>query len=288
MVVRVRIVPLLALALVALACVPQQRQIRSSALDFLYPTGHEAGAEEDVTLRLPVRVGVAFAPARVAGLDSFTETQRQQLLDRVAAAFRGRDGIASVEAIPSSFLEPGGGFDNLDRVAAALGVDVVALISYDQFQFSESGRSSWAYWTLIGAYIVEGEKNETRTVLDAVVYDIASRAMLFHASGSDASTDRSTPVDAAKVLRRRSEESFSLATDDLIERLDDALAAFEEQAATGTVRGAGTPAIAMLDEQGRPIGSGGEGGAGSLGAFAAALLAALAALGLATRRNAPR
>ncbi len=35
----------------------------------------------------------------------------------------------------------------------------------------------------MGAYVVKGEKNETRTLMDAVVYDIRSRALLFRASG---------------------------------------------------------------------------------------------------------
>ncbi len=266
------------LALAAAACgVPQQRQIKSNALDYLYPEGAEVEPAGDVRLELPVRVGLAFAPSAGAGFDTFTETQKHELLERVAAAFREREGIGVVEAIPSAFLEPEGGFANVDRIARALGIDLVALISYDQFQFSETGKSSWTYWTIIGAYIVKGEKNETRTMMDAVIYDIPSRALLFHAAGENTVRDASTPVDAAKVLRARSEESFRLATDDLIANLDLALEAFEEQAASGTVRGEGTPSIAMVDSEGRPIAPGATGGgSGSIGlpgAVAAALLA---------------
>jgi len=272
------------------ACVPQQRQIKSSALDYLYPSGRQAEPASDVRLQLPVRVGFAFAPSPAGGADAFTETQRQALLTRVIDAFRDREGIGSVQAIPSSFLEPRGGFANLDRIATALGVDVAVLISYDQFQFSETGRSSWAYWTLIGAYVVKGEKNETRTMMDAVVYDIPSRALLFNASGSNSIRGKSTPVDAAKVLRQRSEESFRLATDDLIANLDTALGAFEQQAAAGTVRGRGTPAIAMVDSEGRPVtpGQAAEGGAGSIGPLGLVLIGALALGRLACRRDPQR
>ena len=258
------------------SCMSHQRQIKSSALDFLYPKGGEAVPPRDVNLQLPLRVGLAFAPQTGRQGATFDETQKQALLERVAEAFRDHEGIRDVEAIPTSYLEPGGGFANLDKLVSAFGIDIMAMISYDQFQFSESGRSSWAYWTLIGAYVVKGEKNETRTLMDAVIYDIPSRAMLFHASGQSSLSGRATPVEVGKSMRKASEEGFLHATDDLISNLDRALESFAEQAASGTVRGEGTPAIAMVDESGQPLQSGeGGGGAGSLGAsevFVALLL----------------
>lgn len=267
------------------ACAVQQRQLKSSALDFLYPEGSEARPPTDVTLQLPLRVGLAFAPPGDRGADAFTEEQKLALLERIAGDFREREAIRHVEVIPTSYLQPGGGFENLEQLVSAFGVDVMALISYDQFQFSESGRSSWAYWTLIGAYVVKGEKNETRTVMDAVIYDIPSRAMLFHATGQDSDKGRATPVDVNKSLRRESEEGFQRATEDLVANLNDALDGFIEQAASGTVRGEGTPAIAMVDENGQPVPLGG--GAGSFGTagLVAGLLLLLPALGARCRRG---
>ena len=198
------------------SCVVQQRQIKSSALDFLYPEGSEAIPARDVNLTLPLRVGLGFAPAGSQRHTVFDETQKQALLERVAEAFESRDYIGFVEVVRRSHLEAGGGFANLDQLVSAFGIDVMALISYDQFQFSETGKASWAYWTLIGAYVVKGERNETRTMMDAVVYDIPSRAMLFHASGQSSQTARSTPIDQQKKLRMESEESFASAIDDLI------------------------------------------------------------------------
>lgn len=274
-----------ALALTCCAsCVTHQRQVKSSALEFLYPEGSKALPPQDVTLRLPLRVGLAFAPQTTFAAGSISEVERQELLARVTEAFRGHENIRSVEAIPGTYLEPGGGFDNLDRLATAFGVDVMVLVGYDQLQFSESGRSSWAYWTLIGAYVVKGEKNETRTLMDAVVYDIPSRAMLFHASGQSSVAGRSVPVEVDKSLRKAAAVGFEQATDDLIANLNAALESFEAQAATGTVRGQGTPALAMVDEKGRPIPVG-EGGAGSLGAVGAVLASLLLWSG---RRPRPR
>ncbi len=46
---------------------------------------------------------------------------------------------------------------------------------YDQVQFTGEGLLSLTYWTIVGAYLVPGEKNETKTMLDAAVFYIASR-----------------------------------------------------------------------------------------------------------------
>jgi len=264
-----------------------RQQLKSSALDFLYPGGAEAIPAEDVYLELPLRVGLAFAPAPPGRDGRFTEVQKQALLERVAEAFRSREGIASVDVIPTSYLQTGGSFANLDKLVAAFGIDVIALISYDQFQFSETGRKSWAYLTIVGAYLVKGEKNETTTMLDAVIYDIPSRAMLFHAPGQSSVSGKAVPVEVGKALQRDSTHGFELATEDLITNLTQALETFEEQAATGTVRGTGTPAIAMVSESGEPVQSGGGGGGGALGWLDILLVALLgpAAVALRPRRS---
>jgi len=282
----VRISLCCAMLALSAACVVHQRQLKSSALDFLYPEGSEAVPPADVTLRLPLRVGLAFAPPVNPGGDAFSEEQKLALLERIADDFRGREAIRQVDVIPTSYLKPGGSWENLEQLVSAFGLDVMVLISYDQFQFSESGRSSWAYWTLIGAYVVKGEKNETRTVMDAVVYDSPSRAMLFHATGQDSDKGRATPVDVNRSLRDESAESFQRATDDLVLNLNLALDRFIDQAASGTVRGEGTPAVAMLDESGRPV-IVGEGGAGAVGPveLALAMLLLLPAVGSRCRRR---
>ena len=259
-----------------------RHQIRSNALEYLYPKGSPPVPPGDVKLQLPLRAGLAFAPPGPQWQEPFSETQKLALLHRVSDAFKDREGIAGVEPIPTNFLGPGGGFEEIDRLKASFGIDLMAMVSYDQFQFSETGKSSWTYWTLVGAYLVKGEKNETRTVMNAVVYDIPSRAMLFQATGSSSVSGSSTPIDVEKALRVRSEEGFDKATDDLIAHLDSALATFQQQAKTGTVRGAGTPAIAIVDASGNVVGTG-SGGAGALGGEELAIGVALTLLALSGR-----
>jgi len=280
-------VALLAVLAASLAgCAMHRRQVKSNALEFLYPKGATAAPPVDVALRLPVRVGVAFAPPVAGWADAFSEVQKQELLGRLVAAFQARQGIESVQMIPSSYLAPGGGFENVDRVKAAFGIDVLALLSYDQFQFSESGHSSWAYWTIVGAYLVRGEKHETRTVVDAAVFDIASRGLLFNASGRSQLQGKATPIGVGKALRTRSEEGIAQAVDDLIANLGPALDAFQAQAATGTVRGAGTPAIALVDAQGNPVTPAPAGlGGGSCGLLELAVCALLFGAVRAERRR---
>ncbi len=261
-------------------CATTSTQIRSNALEFLYPKGAPSVPASDVTLQVPVRVGVAFPPATNAAYSGFTEDRKQQLLERIAAAFRDRKDIGSVQTIPTTYLKPDGGFEDLDRVAASFGVDLMVLVSYEQVQFSDSTKASLAYWTIVGMYLVKGEKNETRTMLDAAVFDIKSRVMLFNASGRSGVTGSSTPLAVEKSLRGRSDLGFSEATDDLIRNLNVALDAFQKQVATGTVRGPGTPAVAFVDKEGKPVASAGGGGGavGLLGLAAAGLLAAAAVL----------
>ena len=246
------------------ACTTVHRSdLKSNALEYLYPRGRPAQPPSDVTLTLPVRVGVAFAPG-YATLTSFTETQKEELLGRIVDSFTGREGIASVQAIPTAFLSPAGGFENVERLVPAFGIDLIALVSYDQFQASETGRSSWTYWTLVGIYVVKGEKNETRTVMNSVIFDIPSRAMLFNASGQSLIKGKSLPVQVEKALRERSEQGFDAATDDMIANLHTALDEFLAHAATGTVRGPGTPAISMVDVAGQAKPLPGAGGSGAL------------------------
>ncbi len=289
---------LLAVALCG-GCGSIQVRKTTNVLDYLYPEGTPAIPARDVTLTLPLRVGLAFAPAGrertsssnvfLAGADSpVTEMHKQVLLQRIADAFRGRDSIASVDPIPSAYLQAGGSFANLDQIAASMGVDVVVLLSYDQAQFNETSDWSLTYWTIVGAYIVEGENNQTQTFLDAAVYDIKSRALLFRTAGSDVRGGESTPIETAEALRKASEDSLLAATDDLITKLDAALKEFGRQAVGGTVHGQGTPALDIKPSSEYHGVARFEGGryAGAAGLGELVLLGLLAAAAWMTRRAA--
>lgn len=212
-----------------------QRGQGTSVMEYLYPEETkqvELGRVPE--LALPLRVGVAFVPPATrrtggygyASATTPTEQERAALVEKVAERFRELPYIGKVEHIPSAYLRPGGGFANLDQVRAMFGVDVIALVAYDQVQFTDQNLLSLAYWTVVGAYVVKGEHNDTQTLLDAVLYDIPSRALLFRAPGTSQVKASATAVGLETRLRADSAKGFDLATEDMIKNLEAELAAF--------------------------------------------------------------
>jgi rhombotail lipoprotein len=213
---------------------PRKADRSSSVVQFLYPGESNPLPPTDIpVLRLPLRVGVAFVPTPSGNQWSdtgVTEMQKAALMERIAKEFRSKEFIQSIELIPSSYLRPGGGFTNLDQLTSLLGIDVIALVAYDQVQFSNENRLSLAYWTIVGAYIFKGNKNDTHTLMEAAVYDIRSRHLLFRAPGASQVHSTSTMVAAPQELRAASSSGFDQATDDLIKNLQVQLELFRERA----------------------------------------------------------
>lgn len=210
----------------------------SSVVAYLYPGKDEPLPPTTIpVLRLPLRVGVAFVPSGGRGNDEgyysfgtgLSEMQRNALMRRVADEFKGRDYIQSIELIPSSYLRPGGGFENLDQVRSLLGVDVVALIAYDQVQFTNENFLSLSYWTIVGAYIFHGNKDDTQTLMEAAVYDIPSRHLLFRAPGASQVTAGAAAKYVSENLHADSDKGFELATADLTANLKTQLEAFRQR-----------------------------------------------------------
>lgn len=232
---------IVALALLLGGCAGMQSRAVSSSYAFLYPDTKEKIEEPGIaTLNLPVRVGVAFVPdtqmpmrrdfwTGMTDAQLIPEARKREMLEQVAHAFEGRDFIGSIEIIPSAYLRAGGGFDNLDQLSTMYDVDIIALVSYDQIQTTDEGFASLSYWTLVGAYVIEGEKNTTTTLMDTVVYDIASRRMLFRAPGISEVKGSATLVNQSEALREDGLKGLSLATTEMIANLDAELARFREK-----------------------------------------------------------
>lgn len=222
-------------------CAGTQSRAVSSSYAFLYPDKAEQIEQPGTAvLNLPVRVGIAFVPeTQSRGGYSFwrgmnvtnqmPEAYKQKLLREVADAFDDKEFIDAIEVIPSAYLRKGGSFENLEQIATMYHVDVIALVSYDQIQVTDEGAASLAYWTLVGAYIVEGEKNTTTTLIDTAVYDIKSRRMLFRAPGTSEVKASSTLINQSEALRENSTEGMSLAANDMIRNLNTELERFREK-----------------------------------------------------------
>ncbi len=225
-------------------CSSQQMGAKSSVVDYLYPKETAKIVEPSIpVLKLPIKLGIAFVPAQSSRKygsnmwsgnsdlsSSLTETKKMQILTKVSGHFKKYSFIAEIQEIPSAYLTPGGSFTNLDQIKTMYGVDVMALVSYDQVQFTDASFLSVSYWTIVGAYLVSGEKNDTNTLMDTVVYDVASRKMLFRAPGTSVVKGRSTPVNLSEELREDSIKSFDQAAKAMIENLDVQLSGFREKA----------------------------------------------------------
>ena len=211
----------------------RQTRNMSSAVEFLYPNTKDPVITPGIpVLTLPIRVGIAFVPGSGYSYrqhTALTENRRTELMQRVADHFKKYPYVKSIEIIPSAYLRPRGSFANLDQLRSMFGVDVIALVSYDQVQFTDSGLLGLTYWTIVGAYVVPGEKNDTHTMIDTVVYDIASRKMLFRAPGVHHVKGRATLVNLSEKLRLDSSTGFDEASKDMITNLDLQLGLFREK-----------------------------------------------------------
>ena len=225
------LIALLAGCLILTSCgVMRSQHNSSSAVQYLYPDKKDYIETPGVPrLALPLKVGIAFVPEGTVRHQTLTERDKMELMNEVSTNFKKYDFVKSIELIPSSYLRKEGSFANLDQIRTMYGVDVVALLSYDQTQFTDEGLASITYWTLIGAYIIPGEKNDTHTMVDASVYDIQSRKMLFRAPGISHIKSKATPINLSEQLRVDSLESFKVASKDLVTNLEIQLELFKEK-----------------------------------------------------------
>jgi rhombotail lipoprotein len=202
---------------------------KSSLVEFLYPNSSGYVETPEIPhLQLPLRVGIAFTPATQRGTTGFSEAQKQELAQNVAAEFTDLEFVNNIEIIPSDYLRYQGSFANLDQLRQLFNVDVIVLLSYDQSVFVDNGLLSMTYWTIVGAYVVPGEKNDTQTLIDAAVYDIASRKMLFRAPGASVIKSRSTLIANSEQLREDSVQGFSDASTELTSNLSVELERFQQ------------------------------------------------------------
>jgi len=219
----------------------------TSVVDYLFPKTKDPVVTPGIpVLTLPLRVGIAFVPS-AAGSDgresktssgftpfqgggdlALTEKRKTDLMQEVAKNFKKYPFVKYIEIIPSAYLTPAGSFANLDQIRTMLELDVIVLLSYDQVQFTDQ-TLSFTYWTMSGPLVIPAQKNDTHTMLDAVVYDIASRKMLFRAPGTSLVKGKSMLVDQSQELRADGDTGFSEAAQSMIVNLDAQLALFKEK-----------------------------------------------------------
>ncbi|WP_227657578.1 rhombotarget lipoprotein [Candidatus Magnetaquicoccus inordinatus] len=202
-----------------------------SVVEYLYPDAKEAPRMQPTTthLRPPVRVGIAFVPGVGAAL---SEMDKNLLLERIRSFFTSYEFIAAIDIIPSQYLRPKGGFINLEQAARLLNIEVVALVSYDQVQFNDPNLLSILYWSIIGAYIIHGDQFDIQTMVDASVFDVTSRKLLFRAPGESRIKGSAPLVGFSEQARKARLEGFNQAVESLIPQLTRELELFRERIKT--------------------------------------------------------
>lgn len=248
----------------------------SSVVDYLYPSKTNVIEQSTIpTLVLPLTIGVAFVPdSKTTNFRTLlSEKQKLDLMERISSTFRKYSFVKSIEPIPSAYLTAGGSFANLEQIRTMYGTDVIALISCDQIQHTDQGLLSIAYWTIVGMYLVRGEKNDTSTMLDAAVYHIPSRRMLFRAPGTSHVYGNSTPINLSEQLRNDSLAGFEQAAESLTTNLQEQLERFK---------------VNVKESSGRVVNvvhAPGYSGGGSMDALYASVLLALSGLAFIRRRG---
>lgn len=221
---------------------PRKLAQSSSVVNYLYPDTSEPPALTPglTVLNPPVKVGIAFVPdgfasgptARAMNSGVIAETEKMKLLERVKAAFANHPRIGSIEMIPTAYLRPRGGFANLQQAAQMFNVDVVALVSYDQIQFSDTNSFSVLYWTIVGAYVVHGDRYDVQTLLDISIFDVKSRRLLMRVPGQSQVKGSASMASFSENARNARIEGFGKAVDEAIPALAKELEAFRERIKT--------------------------------------------------------
>lgn len=262
---RLLVLPL-ALMLLASGCIhPTTQTRRSSLMAYLYPKAQAAPQPnpQGARLQVPLKLGVAFVPGGGGWRDNHPVPglQEKPLVEMLRAAFKDKPWVGEIKPIPTAYLRADGGFDNLDQVCRMFGVDVVALVSVDQIQHTDPKWYSFAYLTIVGAFVLPAEKNSTSTLIDAAVFHVPTRTFLMRAPGQNTIKGSTTAIAQEELLRRDAGESLKLAMKDLAKNLDAEVGAFKAEVAEGR-----RTDVDMVDRQGQSLRqTGGKGWGGPFG-----------------------
>lgn len=204
--------------------------VSSSLVDYLYPSGEvPPNLQESIPfLELPLRVGIAFVPSQ-SGSSAISEATKIELLENVKAEFVNREFIEHIEVIPDTYLRSSKGINGMQQVARLYGVDVMALVSYDQVAVSDDNPTSFLYWTIVGSYVIKATSNEVQTFVDTAVFDVKTARLLFRAPGLDKMSDRSTLIESGEVIRKTRDASFTAAMGTMTQNLAAELDQFRER-----------------------------------------------------------
>jgi rhombotail lipoprotein len=232
----------------------------SSLVEYLYPNKGEPPPHDTVPeLHVPLRVGLAFLPSH--GQEGLDAAHQAEVLERIKQRFKTRHFVNEIVIIPDYYLTGRRGFEGLQGVQRLYGVDVMALVSYDQVLHEDNTQWSLGYLTIVGAFVLNGDRHDLSTLVDLAVVDPASRSLVLRAGGWDVRHGSSTLINEDRDSHDASIASFGAATDHMVEHFDSELTRFEAEVRAGNAN------VQIVNK--------GHGGGGALGWIWVALLGSL-------------
>ena len=206
----------------------------TSLVSFLYPYGAIPPPGNEIPeLRLPLRVGLAFLPERPGRPSALTAAHKEDLLKVIRTRFMSKKFVREIIVMPDYYLQGTRGFEGLDGVQRLFGIDVLALVSYDQVTYQDKNALSLGYLSIAGSYLLPGNRHDITTLIDLAIVDPATRALILRAGGTDTRHGYATLVGNEQKSRDASIASLAAATGEVTQNLDRALVAFETDVRTG-------------------------------------------------------
>ena len=202
---------------------------QSNLATFLFGGSEPQNRAQKVPLTLPARVGVTFVPDDPASTN-IPETTKKEVIDAVRSQLaKHTKYVAMPQSIPPMYLIPKGGVNNLDQVARQFDVDVIVILGVNQFQKHERNPlAAFLDITIIGAFVIPGNKVDTSTVLEAAVYHVHSRALIFRTDGADEQSSRSSLFGSFQTAQNDAVSSIEGASKKLVESIGNALVNFQK------------------------------------------------------------
>jgi len=227
-------------------------QNSTSLVEFLYPNGATPPPQDSQPqLHLPLRVGLAFLPSNSGTEVALDAAHKEALMQEIRKRFVSRKFIAEIVVIPDYYLQGKSGFEGLQGVQRLYGVDLMALVSYDQVTHEDDNNWSLGYVTIVGAYFLKGTRHDLSTLVDLAVVDPVTHSLVLRAGGVDSSHGTVTLIRENRELREASAKGFAAATAQMIDHFDSALTVFE-----GDVR-EGKANVKVVSNHGKPTSGGG-------------------------------
>jgi rhombotail lipoprotein len=205
----------------------------ASLVDYLYSGQQPKDQMQQASiteLKIPLRIGIAFVPGVADPKFGITEVEQIRWSTQIKEAFEKYPFVGNLVVIPTAYLKSGGGFESLQQLATSFNLEVIALLSYDQIQFSEANKLAITYLYLVPAFVVPGNEYDIHTRLEATVFDVRTRKLLFRAPGTSIVKGSSSMVNFSERSRQARAEGFDKALEELIPNVDAALQAFRKQA----------------------------------------------------------